>query len=191
MAPRRRPDIIVHVSSETLGGGTPGISETGRGTFLTADEVERISCDANSDQGRVRSRQPASRCRPDPASGHPGAACCDLRSGHGLRLSWLRSRLANWCDAHHLHHWSKGGETSSRIWSCSAGTTMSSCIKRVGGSRASPGALTFYRPDGTRLGDAPPFSALSVTFLQDPAPGPPTPYRFIEMMWEMQRQRGP
>ena len=43
----QRPDIIVHVSAETLGHQQPSLSETARGTFLSADEITRISCDAN------------------------------------------------------------------------------------------------------------------------------------------------
>ena len=42
-----RPGLIVHVASQTLLEGLPGISETVNGTVLTADEIRRISCDAN------------------------------------------------------------------------------------------------------------------------------------------------
>ncbi len=42
-----RPDILVHVSAETLLEGRPGISETSTGTFLTIDEIRRLACDAN------------------------------------------------------------------------------------------------------------------------------------------------
>ena len=39
--------LIVHVSAETLLEDKPGITETSNGTFLTGDEIRRISCDAN------------------------------------------------------------------------------------------------------------------------------------------------
>ncbi len=42
-----RPGLIVHVSAGTLLEGNAGLSETGHGSFLTADEIARISCDAN------------------------------------------------------------------------------------------------------------------------------------------------
>ena len=42
-----RPNITVHVSAETLAHREPGISETAHGTFLTADEIRRLACDAN------------------------------------------------------------------------------------------------------------------------------------------------
>ena len=41
------PGLTVHVSAQTLFEGKPGISETELGTFLTGDEISRISCDAN------------------------------------------------------------------------------------------------------------------------------------------------
>ena len=42
-----RPDITVHVTAGTLTRREPGISETSTGTFLTADEIKRLACDAN------------------------------------------------------------------------------------------------------------------------------------------------
>ena len=186
----RRPDIIVHVSSETLGGRTPGISETGRGTFLTTDEVERISCDANLtrvvfgpdsqpiDVGRTqRLVTPALRaaiCARDMECVFPG---CD--------------RDSTWCDAHHLHHWSKGGETSveNLVLLCRHHHVL---VHQAGWRiEGKPGALTFYRPDGTRLGAPRPSRPYRSPFFEIPQPDPPTPFRFIEVMWEMQRQRGP
>jgi hypothetical protein len=41
-----RPNLTVHVSAETLAHREPGISETAHGTFLTADEIRRLACDA-------------------------------------------------------------------------------------------------------------------------------------------------
>jgi hypothetical protein len=150
-----RPDILVHVSAETLLEGKPGISETSTGTFLTTEEIRRLACDANLtrvifdqesqplDVGRTkRLVTPALRkavIARDLRCVFPG---CD--------------RFAHWCDVHHLVHWSEGGETSIRnlVLLCrhhhvlvhEAGWTIS----------GSPGNLRFHRDDGTELGSEPP-----------------------------------
>jgi hypothetical protein len=150
-----RPDILVHVSAETLLEGKPGISETSTGTFLTAEEINRLACDANLtrvvfdsesrplDVGRTkRLVTPAMRkaiVSRDLRCVFPG---CD--------------RFSHWCDVHHLVHWSDGGETAvdNLVLLCrhhhilvhEAGWTIS----------GKPGELRFYRSDGTELGSEPP-----------------------------------
>jgi hypothetical protein len=149
-----RPDILVHVSAETLLAGEAGISETHTGTFLTAEEIRRLACDANLsrvifgpesqplDVGRTkRLVTPALR-----------AAVC----ARDLRCVFLTcDRFSNWCDVHHLTHWANGGETSidNLILLCrhhhilvhEAGWTIT----------GRPGNLRFLRPDGTELGSEP------------------------------------
>lgn len=106
-----RPGLIVHVSAETLFEGKPRISETELGTFLTADEISRISCDANLtrvvfgadsqplDVGRTkRLVTPALRIAVVARDLHCIFPRCD--------------RPATWCDIHHLIPWSEGGPTS-------------------------------------------------------------------------------
>ncbi len=187
----RRPDIIVHVSTETLGRGAPGISETGRGTFLTAEEVERIACDANLtrvvfgpesqplDVGRTqRLVTPALRAAISARDRHCVFPGCD--------------RPSTWCDAHHLQHWSQGGETKieNLVLLCRHHHVL---VHQAGWRiEGKPGALRIYRPDGTRLGTPRPSRPYRSPFFEIPEPEPPTPARFIEVMWEMQRlSRGP
>jgi hypothetical protein len=154
-----RPDILVHVSSDTLVGNGPGISETGHGTFLTRDEIRRLACDASLtriifdpdsrplDVGRAkRLVTPALRaavCARDLKCVFPG---CD--------------RPSHWCDVHHLHHWSEGGETSvdNLILLC----RHHHVLIHEGGWRitGSPRSLRFFRPNGSELG-------------VDPSPRPP------------------
>ena len=106
-----RPSLVVHVSAETLLEAKPGLSETEHGTFLTADEVRRISCEANLtrvvfgpdsqplDVGRTkRLVTPALRIAVMARDLHCVFPGCD--------------RPASWCDVHHLIPWSKGGATS-------------------------------------------------------------------------------
>ena len=182
----QRPDIIVHVSAETFGKSGADLSETAHGTFLTADEIRRISCDANLtrvvfgpesqplDVGRTkRLVTPALRAAitaRDMGCVFPG---CD--------------KPANWCDAHHLHHWSEGGETKldNLVLLCRHHHVL---VHQAGWQiEGTPGALTFLRPDGTVLGEARPNRPYRSPFFTIPEPPPPTHAEFVEKMWEMQR----
>lgn len=150
-----RPDILVHVSAETLLGGGAGISETASGTFLTGDEVDRILCDANLtrvvfgpdsqplDVGRAkRLVTPALRAAVqarDLGCVFPG---CD--------------RAPGWCDVHHVVPWARdGGETAidNLVLLC----RHHHVLAHEGGwsMMGRPGALRFMRPDGTELGADP------------------------------------
>ena len=150
-----RPGLIVHVSAETLIDAKPGISETEHGTFLTADEIRRLSCDANLtrvvfgpdsqplDVGRTkRLVTPALRIAVMARDLHCVFPGCD--------------RASSWCDVHHLIPWSEGGLTSleNLVLLCRHHHTL----VHEGGWRieGTPGHLDFYRPDGSQLGTEPP-----------------------------------
>jgi len=166
-----RPGLIVHVSAETLFEGKPGISETEQGTFLTADEIRRISCDANLtrvvfgpdsqplDVGRTkRLVTPALRIAVMARDLHCVFPGCD--------------RPASWCDVHHLIPWSDDGPTNldNLVLLCRHHHTL----VHEGGWKieGTPGNLGFYRPDGSQLGvELPPRPAL--TPFQDPRPKRP------------------
>ena len=150
-----RPGLIVHVASQTLLEGLPGISETVNGTVLTADEIRRISCDAN-----------LSRVVFGPES-QP------LDVGRTKRLVTPAQRIAvmardlncvfpnchhpdHWCDVHHIIHWADGGETDidNLVLLCRHHHTL---VHEAGWQLVgTPGNLSFLRPDGTELGDKPP-----------------------------------
>ena len=156
-----RPGLIVHVSAETLFEGKPGISETELGTFLTADEISRISCDSNLtrvvfgpdsqplDVGRTkRLVTPALRVAVVARDLHCIFPGCD--------------RPANWCDIHHLIPWSEGGRTSldNLVMLC----RHHHSLVHEGGWHidGTPGHLDFYRPNGSQLeADPPPRSVPS------------------------------
>jgi len=169
-----RPSLVVHVSAETLLNDKPGLSETESGTFLTADEIRRISCDTNLtrvvfgpdsqplDVGRTkRLVTPTLRIAVmarDLRCVFPG---CD--------------RPASWCDVHHLIPWSKGGRTSldNLVLLCRHHHTL----VHEGGWRieGTPGHLAFYRPDGSQLGVEPEPRPVPTPFHQ---PGPKRPPDF-------------
>jgi len=150
-----RPHLTVHVTPGGFNRTESGISETGSGTFLTAEEVKRLACDANLtrvvfdsesrplDVGRTRRLvTPAQRIAVtarDLRCVFPG---CDRPSHH--------------CDVHHLTHWVDGGTTTvdNLVLLCRHHHVL---IHQVGWSTSgSPDQLQFYRPDGSELGADPP-----------------------------------
>ncbi len=150
-----RPDILVHVSAETLLEGKPGISETSSGVFLTTEEIRRLACDAN-----------LSRVVFGPESQPLDVGRAKRLVSGPLRTAiWARDlrcvfttcdRDANWCDVHHLVHWADGGETKvdNLVLLC---RTHHILVHEVGWTiGGQPGDLHFYRPDGTELGSEPP-----------------------------------
>ena len=166
-----RPSLIVHVSAETLFEDKPGLSETERGTFFTADEIRRISCDANLtrvvfgpdsqplDVGRTkRLVTPALRIAVMARDLHCVFPGCD--------------RPASWCDVHHLIPWSEGGPTSldNLVLLCRHHHTL----VHEGGWRieGTPGHLDFYRPNGSQLGVEPPPRPIPTPY-HEPAPKRP------------------
>jgi hypothetical protein len=104
-----RNQIVVHVDMETLQAGCAGRCEIEHGTHIAAETARRLACDAcvvgivEDEQGeplnvgrKKRSVPPALqralRSR-DKGCRFPG--CCNTR----------------YTDAHHIHHWARGGET--------------------------------------------------------------------------------
>ncbi len=168
-----RPDIIVHVSPEVLArkarigthehDGPPlpaispaAISETSFGTFLTADEVQRIACDSTVtrvvfdmesrpiDVGRTkRLVTPAQRTAVRARDLKCVFPTCD--------------RPPQWCDVHHLVPWARGGATAvdNLVLLCRHHHTL---VHEGGWSiTGSPGSLRFWRCDGSELvANAPP-----------------------------------
>ena len=166
-----RPGLIVHVSAETLLEDKPGITETSNGTFLTADEIRRISCDANLtrvvfgpdsqplDVGRTkRLVTPAQRIAVMARDLHCVFPNCD--------------RADRWCDVHHLIPWFEDGETNldNLVLLCRHHHTLI----HEGGWRieGTPDDLSFYRPDGSQLGVDPTPTPAASPF-HDPAPKRP------------------
>ena len=101
-----RPHLTLVVSREVLATGTPGRPCELDGTVVIPITAQRIACDATVTEvdGRMNVGR-ASRTIPphirraliqrDGGCTHPG---CD--------------RPHRWCDAHHVIHWARGGETS-------------------------------------------------------------------------------
>jgi hypothetical protein len=185
-----RPNLTVHVSAETLAHREPGISETAHGTFLTADEIRRLACDANLtrvifdpesqplDVGRTkRLVTPALRT---------------AVYARDLRCVFPRcDRLSHWCDVHHVDHWADGGDTSidNLVLLCrhhhvlihEGGWTLS----------GAPGHLRFYRPDGTQLGAEPPPRPMQSPLATPSRQRELEPGELLEVIRSLPRLRGP
>jgi hypothetical protein len=152
----QRPNISVLVSAETLTQGLPGVSETSNGSYLTVDEIRRISCDANLtrvvfgpdsrplDVGRTkRLVTPSQRLAVTARDLNCVFPTCD--------------RPERWCDVHHIIPWADNGPTAidNLVLLCRHHHTL---VHEAGWTiTGTPGDLRFFRPDGTRLGkEAPP-----------------------------------
>ena len=187
-----RPGLIVHVSAETLLEDKRGITETSNGTFLTADEIRRIACDANLTRVVFR----------------PDSQPLDV--GRTKRLVTPAQRIAvmardlncvfpncdrndRWCDVHHLIPWWQGGETNleNLVLLCRHHHTL----VHEGGWRieGTPGHLSFYRPDGSQLG-VDPAPAPAQSPFHDPRPRRPPAFDIkaaIQQIQAIPYPRGP
>jgi hypothetical protein len=186
-----RPDITVHVSAEALGRRETRISETSSGTFLTIDEIRRLACDAN-----------LTRVIFDPESRPLDVGRTKRLVTGPLRTAiWARDlrcvfttcdRDANWCDVHHLVHWADGGETNvdNLVLLC---RTHHVLVHEAGWTiTGQPGALHFYRPDGTELGaESPPWpKTRRPSVIPEPRPSLP-PGGLLPMIRSVPRLRAP
>ena len=151
----QRPSLSVLVSAETLIDGLPGVSETSNGTYLTMDEIRRISCDANLtrvvfgpdsrplDVGRTkRLVTPGQRL---------AVTARDLRC-----VFPTCDRPERWCDVHHIIPWLANGPTAidNLVLLCRHHHTL---VHEAGWTiTGTPGDLRFFRPDGSELGADPP-----------------------------------
>jgi hypothetical protein len=143
-----RYQVVVHVDQATLQDNAPGRSEIEGASSIAAETARRIACDSSLirivenedgeplDIGRkTRSIPPALR------------RALKSRDKDGCRFPGCTHR--RFLDAHHIHHWARGGETK-------LGNLLMLCryhhrLVHEGGiriQRLSDGALRFVRPDG-------------------------------------------
>jgi len=153
--PGERYQVVVHVDAPVLADpDAPGQSVLDDGAHVSAETSQRLACDASrvvmrhDPDGRVlevgartRTIPPALRralLHRDRGCRFPG---CGLRFGHG----------------HHIRHWAHGGPTtlSNLALLC---RRHHRAVHEEGYQveRQSDGELSFRRPDGRPLPDAPP-----------------------------------
>ena len=111
-----RTQVVLHVDASTLAGdasgdGKPGQSELDDGTRVSAETSRRMACDAglvrmaHDPAGRVLSVSRRTRTVP------PAIRRALEARDRGCRFPGCGLRFT---DAHHIHHWAQGGETSLR-----------------------------------------------------------------------------
>jgi hypothetical protein len=155
-----RYQVVVHVDAEVLEDpDQPGVSALEDGQNVSAETSRRLACDAGKvvmqhardgtilDMGRRRRTIPPALRR---ALVHRDGGC--VFPGCGVRH----------CDGHHLEHWADGGETKleNLILLC---RFHHRAVHEEGFrvERLPDGGISFSRPDGRPIPEAPPLRALA------------------------------
>jgi hypothetical protein len=148
-----RRQLVVHVDLETLAHDTAGSCETEDGHSISPETARRLGCDSALVPIRRRDGRPLSvgrRTRAIPAHLRRALHARDRE----CRFPGCHQR--HHLDAHHLHHWARGGLTSliNLTLLCHHHHTL----LHEGGytvRRRSGGGLAFHRPDGKSIRDVP------------------------------------
>jgi len=149
-----RYQVVVHVTAERLSEDEPGRCELDNGQALALDTVRRITCDSSLlriteddvgnplDIGRKTRAVPPAMQR---ALRSRDGGCCFPGCSHH-----------RFVDAHHIHHWADGGDTSidNLVLLC----RHHHRLVHEGGfgvERIADGHIRFNRPDGRFIEEHP------------------------------------
>lgn len=153
MAPERR-QLTVHIDAAALTKGEKSARcETDQGSPISVETARRLGCDAalvaviEGEEGTLGSGR---RTRAVPAQTRRALAERD----RGCRFPGCTARRR--LEAHHIHHWARGGETS--LANLAELCRAHHRLLHEGGfdlHRASDGSLVFRRPDGRPLPASP------------------------------------
>jgi hypothetical protein len=142
-----RHQIIVHVDAETLREGGAGRCELEDGPSLAVETARRLACDAGV-VGIVESAQGEPLNVGRKTRSVPPAIRRALNArDRGCRFPGCAN--TRYVDAHHIHHWARGGETklSNLVQLCRFHHHQVH-EGRVVVQHLDDGALRFVRPDG-------------------------------------------
>jgi hypothetical protein len=101
--------VVVHVDAATLASDADGRCELADGRPLPVETARRLSCDGSLVELRERDGEPLSLGRKR-RSVSPALRRALASRDRGCRFPGCESR--RFVDAHHVRHWSQGGETS-------------------------------------------------------------------------------
>ena len=142
-----RHQIVVHVDAQTLREGVAGRCELEDGPSLPAETVRRLACDASvvsvveNEQGEPLNVGRKTRTIP------PAIRRALNARDRGCRFPGCTN--TQYVDAHHVHHWSKGGETKlSNLALLCRFHHRQVHEGRVEVQVLDDGALRFRKPDG-------------------------------------------
>ena len=142
-----RHQIVVHVDAQTLREGVAGRCELEDGPSLPAETVRRLACDASvvsvveNEHGEPLNVGRKTRTIP------PAIRRALNARDRGCRFPGCTN--TQYVDAHHVHHWSKGGETKlSNLALLCRFHHRQVHEGRVEVQVLDDGALRFLKPDG-------------------------------------------
>jgi len=142
-----RHQIVVHVDAQTLSEGVAGRCELENGPSLAAETVLRLACDASvvsiveNEHGEPLNVGRKSRTIP------PAIRRALNARDRGCRFPGCSN--TRYVDAHHVHHWAKGGETKlSNLALLCRFHHRQVHEGRVEIQVLDDGALRFLKPDG-------------------------------------------
>jgi hypothetical protein len=145
-----RPHVTVTVDVKTLEARSGGIAELAVTGPIAGETARRIACDASISRVITRGRsEPLDVGRRTPVVPPPLRRALVVRDG-GCAFPGC-DRPQGWCDAHHVRHWARGGETamSNLVLLC---RPHHRSIHTDGfGVAISDGRAAFTRPDGSPL----------------------------------------
>ncbi len=148
-----RAELIVHVDVEALTADAPGRCETGAGHAISPETARRLGCDGALAAVCRKEGRPLSVGRKRRTIPVHIRRAIEARD-RGCRFPGCERR--HYLAGHHIDHWANGGETSEAnlVMVCHHHHTL---LHEGGYSirRHARGRLSFRRPDGKRIPDAP------------------------------------
>lgn len=142
-----RHQIVIHVDAQTLREGVAGHCEFENGPSLAAETARRLACDASvvsiveNEQGEPLNVGRKSRTIP------PAIRRALNARDRGCRFPGCSN--TRYVDAHHLHHWARGGETKlSNLALLCRFHHRQVHEGQVAIHTLDDGALRFLKPDG-------------------------------------------
>ncbi|MFO1469030.1 MAG: DUF222 domain-containing protein [Steroidobacteraceae bacterium] len=155
-----RYQVVLHVDSQTLSDDDDGCCEIENGPAIAAETARRVACDSSRVVIRENERgEPLDigrRTRTVPSAIRRALA----RRDRGCRFPGCENH--RFLDAHHVHHWGRGGGTSlpNLVMLC----RFHHRAVHEGGyfiRSTAEGSLEFYRPDGQVVPSRPPEPAMA------------------------------
>jgi hypothetical protein len=160
-----RYQVVLHVDERSLGGGADGCCELDAGVGLAPQTVSRIACDASIVALVERDGVPVSVGRKRRTVPHSLRRALQARD-RGCRFPGCSHR--KFTDAHHIVHWTRGGETGLDNLALLCRTHHR--LVHEGSYEVHlrrNGTIRFVRADGTVVDPDPPVGKIPEAMLDD------------------------
>jgi hypothetical protein len=149
-----RYQVVVHVDADSLAGGAmAGTCGLDDGTALHPETVRRLACDASIVTMLERDGNPLDVGRKTRSI--PSALARALRS-RDKHCRFPGCTHKSFTDAHHIHHWTKGGETKlANLATLCRFHHRKLHEGRFRIERTEDGSISFVKPDGSIIETVP------------------------------------